>query len=897
VSSDFKSEIRKSLAGLNLPPEREEEIVEELSLHLEERFEQALSRGASEDEAKQIALGELTKPDSFAGQLRRAKLPTRQAPLAIGAKKACHRFAGFWDDIRFGLRMLRKQPSFAVVAILTLGIGVGASTAMLSLVQDVLIRPLPYGHSDRLYAIWASSESMGQTHVAASGPDFIDYLEQNRSFAHVAEYLPIFTFTWTGDGEPRLVNCTAPSEQFFTMLGIRPYLGRLYEPREYTYLENDTLIVSYRFWKNQLGGDPHVIGRVIHFEGVSETIVGVLPPMSDLFPDTDVWPKLTVRPSWPYMQWRGNKFLRVIGELKPGATPAMAEEDLTAILRRVPEEPRDVRVHLVPLKQDLVGNVRLPLYATLGAAALILMVACINVAALLLARAVKREAEIAVRLNLGAGKSRIAQQLVTEAMLLSAAGCAGGLLIAWSVLRLLVRIPNLPLPRMDSVHLNEPALLATIAIATAMTLLFGWIPSLSLSRLNLSSALRPRALEITGRRGRSLGLLVVGEIACSVVLMVSVGLLVHSFWRVIHVDPGFQPQSLLRVYLRTNYYTEKGRAFWKGVIDEMASLPGVRHVALADWRPGRDAPIATFVFEDRSNDPTRLLAGEGSWVSDDFFRAISTPLIAGRFFTEHDDENAPPVVIINKEAAQEFWPGQNPIGKRIGINYTGPGRRTDAAPRFREIVGVVGNVRHDSLDAPAAPAVYLPYLQDETGHDMATMSLFLRANGHAMALADSVRDRIHAVAPDQPVQNIQNVADLISQSVATRRYTLILVGAFAAVGLLLAAVGVYGVISYATSQRAREFGIRIALGATRGCVISYVLHGSVVLTAIGSLVGILGALLLMDSLSSLLFEVNPLDLLSFAAAVALLAVVSIGASLLPAWRASRVDPIIAMQSE
>jgi putative ABC transport system permease protein len=897
VNPDFKSEIRKSLAGLNLSPTNEEEIVEELSQHLDETFEEAVSHGVSREEAKQLALDELTKPDSLSEELRRTRLPLKQASLAIGSKKSRNRFAGFWDDVRFGLRMLRKQPGFSVVAILTLGIGIGASTAMSSLVQDVLLRPLPYAHSDRLYAIWASSESMGQPRVAASGPDFVDYLEQNRSFAHIAEYISLFTFTWTGDGEPKLVNCTAPSEEFFAMLGIRPYLGRLYEPREYNYLENDTLIISYRFWKNQLGGDPHVIGRVVHFEGQSQTIVGVLPPMSDLFPNTDVWPKLTIRPSWPYMQWRGNKFLRVVGELKPGVTPAMAEEDLTAILRRVPEEPRDVQVHVVPLKEDLVGNVRVPLFATLGAAALILIVASINVAALLLARAVRREGEIAIRLSLGAGLSRVAQQLVTEAMLLSAAGCAVGLLIGWSVLRLLVRIPNLPLPRMDDIHLNSVALLVTIAIASAMTLLFGWIPSLSFSRLNLSSALRPRGLEITGRRGFSLALLVVGEIACSVVLTVSVGLLVHSFWRVIHVDPGFQPQSLLRTYLRTNYYSEKGRGFWRGVLTETASLPGVRHVALSDWSPGRDAAATTFVFEDRPNDPTRLPTGEGMWVSDDFLRTVGTPLLAGRFFTEHDDQNAPPVVIINQEAARQFWPRQNPIGKRIGVNYTGPGRRTDNTPRLREIVGITGDIRHDALDAPAVPAVYLPYLQDETQHDMATMSLFVRADGNAMALADSVRDRIHSVAPDQPVDNIQNVADLVSQSVATRRYTLALVGAFAAVGLVLAAVGVYGVISYATSQRTREFGIRIALGATRGRVVSYVLRSSVALTAFGSLIGIAGALFVTDSLSSLLFEVSPLDLLSFSAAVALLAIVSVGASLLPAWRASRVDPIIAMQSE
>jgi predicted permease len=498
---------------------------------------------------------------------------------------------------------------------------------------------------------------------------------------------------------------------------------------------------------------------------------------------------------------------------------------------------------------------------------------------------------------LGAGLSRIAQQLMTEGMLLSAAGCTVGLLIAWSVLRVLARIPNLPLPRLDEVHLNGPALLATVAVMIATTLLFGWIPSLSVSQLSLSSALRTRGDEGTGRRRFSLSLLVVTEIACSVVLTVSVGLLVHSFWRVIHVDPGFQAQSLLRVYLRTNYYTEKGRVFWKGVLTETASLPDVRHAALSDWRPGREAATATFVFEDRPNDPTSPPSGEGSWVSADFFRTVETPLMAGRCFTEHDDENAPPVVIINTEAARRFWPGQNPIGKRIGVNYTGPGRRTDAAPRLREIVGIVGNIRHDALDTPAAPAVYLPYLQDETNHDMATMSLFLRTDISVTVLADSVRNRIHAVDPNQPVQNIQDVADLISQSVATRRYTLILVSVFAAVGLLLAAVGVYGVISYATSQRSREFGIRIALGATRGRVMSYVLCGSAVLTTLGSLLGVVGALFLSRLLSSLLFEVSPLDILSFSAALALLALVSIGASLLPAWRASRVDPIIAMQSE
>jgi predicted permease len=859
------------------------DLDEELRSHIELRADTLERSGLSRAEAQRRARIEFGSPERFKEECREA-------------------IAGnFLDilmqDLRFSLRTLARQPVFAVVAIVTLAIGIGMTSAMLSIVHDVLLRPLPYANSERLYAIYARSDSAGQTRIAASGPDFLDYSEQNRSFSNIAEYLPRFTFTWTGDGEPKLVTCTAASEQFFNVLDLRPYLGRLYEPREYTYLENDTLVVSYRFWQSQLGGDPHVIGRVVHFEGQSQTIVGVLQPMSDLFPDTDVWPKLTTRPSWPYMHWRGNKFLRVVGELRAGVTPAMAEEDLTAILRRVPEEPRDARVQLVPLKEDLVGNLRIPLIATLGAAALILIVASVNVAALLLARAVKRQPEMALRLSLGAGLGRIARQLITEATVLSGAGCALGLLLAWSALHVLTQLSSLSLPRLDEVHLNAPALTATIVIASATTFLFGWLPAIGFSRLQLSSALRSRGAETGERRKLSLPSLVVAEIACSVVLTVTVGLLLHSFWRVVHTDPGFQPQSLLRIYLRTNFYSEEGRTFWKSVLTQTASLPGVRSSALSDWRPGRDAAIATFVFDDRPNDATHLPASEASWVSADFFRTVGTPLIAGRSFNEHDDQNAPAVVIINTEAAHQFWPGQNPIGKRIGVNYTGPGRRSDTAPRSREIVGIVGSMKQDSLDAPVAPAVYLPYLQDETNHNMATMSLFVRTEGNPMVLADGVRHRIAAVKPDQPVQTVQNVAELISQSVATRRYTLVLIGMFAVVDLVLAAVGIYGVSSYVTAQRTREFGVRIALGATRGRVISEVLRGGVRLTAMGSVIGLVGAFVVTRSLSALLFEISPLDPLSYCAAVALLAFISVCACLVPAWRASRVDPVIAMQSE
>jgi predicted permease len=812
------------------------------------------------------------------------------------------------NDLRFALRQLRKSPGFTVVAVLTLALGIGANTAIFSVVQNILFQPLPYANSARLYAIWASSESTGQRQIAASGPDYLDYRDKNRSFAHIAEYLPRFTFTWTGEGEPKLVICTGVSENFFATLGVHAYLGRLYEPRDYTYLENDVMIVSYRFWKNQLGGDPHVIGRTIRLQDDSVTIIGVLPPMSDLFPDTDVWPKLTTNPSWPFMQWRSNKFLRVIGELKPGVTPAMAEEDLTAILHQAPEQPGDVRVALVPLKDDLVGNVRVALFATQAAAALILIVACINVAALLLARAVKRQGEMALRLSLGASFVQIGRQLVIEAILLSAIGCAAGLSFAWSLLRVLTTIPNLPLPRLDAVHLNAPALLVTLVVTAATTLIFGWIPALNFSRLDLSSALRPRDLTTGGRRRSALSALVVAEIACSLVLTVSVGLLLHSFWRVMHVNPGFQAQSLLRVYLRSEsppndpdgirQYAVKNVPFWQSVLTEASSLPGVRSVALTDWRPGRDAATATLTLEDRPNDPVHLPIVEGSWVSANFFQTVGDPVIAGRAFTEHDNADAPPVAVINSEAARQFWPGENPIGKRIGVNYTGAGRRTSGeVPRLREIIGVVGSIKHGSLDGRTAPAVYLPYVQDETYHDMSAMNLLVRTDGTPTGLTNNLRDRIHRIRPNEPIQEISSVQEMLATSVAPRRYTLFLIGAFAFLGLLLATIGIYGVMSYTTSQRTREFGIRIALGATPGRVISGVLHQGFVLVAAGSLLGVGAALALTRTLSSLLFEISPLDVMSFTAGVALLGIVALCGCVIPAWRASRVDPMDALRTE
>jgi predicted permease len=855
----------------------------ELRDHLERQIAENIAAGMSAEEARFAALRIFGNP-ALVREQAHATWNWKWMELLL-------------RDVRYAVRTLSRAPGFAAVAILVMALGIGINSAIFSVVHHILLEPLPFPQPERLFMVWARSDAQGQTRIAASGPDFLDYQDQNKSFSAIAMVIPHFTFTWTGEGDPKLVNCTSISEELFQMLGIRPYMGRLYEPREFTYLENDTILISYRFWRNQLGSDPHVIGRVIHFEEDAQTIVGVLPPMPDLFPDTDVFPKHTSRPSWPYMKWRENKFMTVMGRLKPGANAASAADDLTAILRRAPGEPADVRVQLVPLKDDLVGGVHLQLQIIMAATALVLLIACINIAALLLARSTRRGAEVALRVSLGAGPRRLAQQFMAEGLVLAVSGCALGVLAGWFGLRLMGRLPGLQLPRMEGIHLNGAALLITAAIAIGTTLLFGWAPQLTFSKTNLSPALRSGRTETGRSHRRSFAWLVTAEIACSVVLSVCAGLLLRSFWRVEHVDPGFQPEQMLTTYLRTNYYTPEGRPFWRDVLAGVSALPGVNSAALADCTPGKGASTATLVFSDRANDPDHAPPTQGCWISADFFRTSGTPLLHGRFFAGQDDADSPPVVIVNAEAARQYWPGENPIGKRIGVNYTGPGRVSKGAPRMREVVGVVGAIKQGALDSATKPAVYMPYLQDETSHDMATMSLFVRSSVNAPALADSVRARIHAMRPNQPVENLQPLTDLMAQSMAPRRYSLSLLGAFAGLAVLLSALGIYGVVSYTTQQRTREFGVRIALGATRGSVMSQVFRQGLALTATGAALGAGGALWATQTLSHILFQVSPLDPVSFICAVVLLVLISIFACLLPAWRASRLDPMQALRTE
>ena len=803
-----------------------------------------------------------------------------------------------FSDIRYAMRGMRRSPGFSATAVLMLTLGIGVNAAIFSVFAHVLLAPLQFSDPGSLYVVSSHAASLGDARRAGSGPDFRDFRDQNTVFSAVAAVVPHFSEVLTGEGSPRVVNCAAPTIEFFGVMGIRPVLGRFYTPAEYTDLRNSTILISWKFWQDQLGGDPHVIGRSLRIEDVSSTIVGVLPPMPDLYADVDIWDKLTTEPSWPYMNWRANKFLDVIGRLKPGISRSVAEQQLTSILRRAEGEPEDIQVQLTPLKDFIVGPVTHQLDIIMAAVAVVLLVTSMNTAALLLSRAVKRSPEMAVRLGLGASRARIRQQLLVEGLLLSATGGASGIALASMLIGLVRQVPGLALPRLQGLKLNVAALSASVAVVVLTSILFAILPASVLSGLNVSSGLRGVRTETGRAQRRPFSALIVAEIASAVVLTVCAGLLLHSFVRVQSVDPGFQPTKVLSAYLRTNYFGPEGYGFWRGVLQGAARVPGATAAAVSDCMPGRTANSASLMFSDRPNDPAHAPSVEGCWISADYFRTLGSPLLKGRFFSDRDNDTAPPVVIINASAAQRFFPREDAIGKHISVNYLALGSRNNRPPPLREIVGIVSDVRQRVVDLPREPSIYMPYLQDDTTHVLASMNLFVRSVGdNPLLLASSVRAKIQSMYPNQPVEHVAVMREVVSRTLTQRAYSVGLMTGFALLALLLCALGIYGVVSYVTLQRTREFGIRMALGASRQDVLRNVLEQGGSLVAGGMAVGFGLSLLASRGLSQLLFETSPFDPAIFASAALLLGFIGMLACLLPGVRASQLDPRVALNTE
>ncbi len=798
---------------------------------------------------------------------------------------------GVLDDARHGLRLLARSPGFAVVAVSMVALGVGANTAVFSVVNGVLLRPLPYQDPDRIVGLWDIQPSLDR--APASYPEYLDWKRQDAVFDAVAAFFTSGT-TLSGEGRPEEIRLLRVSADLLPMLGLSPALGRGFRPEEEPRGAERVAMLSFGAWQRRFGGDRAVLGRTVALDAEPFTIVGVTPPglRLDAFSEFDIALPLrldeTVAP-------RGLHFMRVWARLRKGLDLEGARA-ATAVFARQLKSERSIThgVGLERMQELLVAEARPALLLLLGAVGFVLLIACTNLANLLLARSGARRREIAVRLALGAPRGRLVRQLLTESLPLGIAGGAAGLLAGWWSLDLILALPGLGIPPVNVPRVDARVLAFTLALSLLATLLAGLAPALQGSALApnrwLREADRDPSGGAAGRRLRSA--LVVAEVAMSLVLLVGAGLLLRSFVTLLRVEKGFDPDRLLSatVALRPGRYPDGARqiAFYEEVLDRIRALGGVQGAAAVSHLPlGGDDTSGGFAIEGRTFPPEDSPLSDLRLATPDYFRVMGIPLLAGRAFAAQDREGSQPVAIVNETFVRRFFPGEDPLGKRIDAQWEDAG--------WRVVIGVVGSVRHETLDRPYLPEIYLPLAQ-RAPTDVA-MTFVVRSELGAGALAAAVRDQVSAQDPQQPISAIRTMDEVIDASVTDRRLSTSLMAGFAATALLLAAVGLYGVLSYAVSQRTREIGVRMALGARAGDVLGLVVRDGLRLALAGAAVGLAAALPLTRALEGLLFGVAPSDPATFAGVPLLLLAVCALASWFPARRACRVDPMVALRHE
>ena len=802
------------------------------------------------------------------------------------------------QDIRYGARTLLKSPGFTVVAVLALALGVGANTAIFSVVNAVLLRALPFEKPEELVRVWATNARRGVTSNPTSYLNFVDWRSQNNAFEFLAAYSQA-SAALTGGDAPEQINGVVTTADLLPALGVRAALGRYFTEEEAGPGEARVVVIGHGLWQRRFGGDPNLIGREIMLNGRSRTVVGVM-PAGFKFPlnaeATEFW--MPLDPTSELNRVRGANYLGVVARLKPTATLAQAQSEMDAIARRLeeqyPEQNSGRGIRLVSMYEDTVGNVRPALLVLLGAVGCVLLIACANVANLLLARAAARGKEIALRTALGANRWRIVRQLLTESLLLALAGGAlGSLLALWGVDLLVSMIPP-DVPRVGEIGLDVRVLGFTTAISVTTGIVFGLAPALAASKLDLNESLKEggRGSSESFRRNRLRSALVVSEIALSLVLLIGAGLLIKSFLRLREIDPGFNPEKVMAMDLAlpsAKYVEESAQSrFFQELLARVGALPGVEAVGVVDPLPlGGNMAQNGFTIEGRPPlAPGERLVANARIISADYFRAMNIPLLEGRALTERDAQNAPKTIVVNQTLARRFFGNENPIGKRATVTI---------APDFTaEIVGIVGDVRHRSLEAESGPEFYVSYLQVSSGG----MSLVARtATGDVSGLLAAVRREVQQLDKDQPISDTRPMTALLAQSIAPRRFNMLLLGTFAFVALALAGVGIFGVMSYTVTRRTHELGIRMALGAQRGDVLRLVLRQGMTLTALGVCLGLVGAYTATRLLSSLLYGVSSSDPVTFILVTLLLAAVAFLACYVPARRATKVDPMVALRYE
>ena len=864
----------------------EVEMSEELRLHFEMAVADGVRRGLSSEQA-------IAETHRYFGGMEQVKEIYRDA-------RGVRVIEELVRDLRYGVRALWRSPGFSIIVLLTLTLGIGANSAIFSVVRGVLLRALPYADPQRLAMVWETDRDSGTESEPASIPDYFDYLSRTRSFPSLAGFTVQPLNYVPAEGAPERLSAALVTGNFFPSLGISTAMGRGFTSAEDRPGGARAVVISDRFWRTRLGGAGDVLGRTLHLDDVSYEIVGVVPRTMQ-FPsaDVDLWVPMQLTPeSGP----RSNHGVSLVGRLRAGVSLATAQQEMTSIAAQLEREyPRDNKargVRLEPLEETLFGPVRSALRILLGAVALVLLVACVNVANLMLARLTARGREVALRSALGASGLRLTRQFVVESLILTLAASALALVLAPLTLRALLAIAPTSLPRLNEVRLDGAVLAATLGIAIAVALVFGMLPAITARGWGISLNDHLRGGQRVGaspRQQRIRGALVMSEMALALVLLVGAALLMQSFWRLRRVDPGWTPTNVLRVQFqlpRTRYpqsYADYPGS-WTRIIDferelvtRTAALPGVRSVAIASNDPLDAGFTNSFVIEGREGEARNGQAELATRpVSASYFKTLGVPLLQGRVFQSSDDENAAPVLLINEAAAHKYFPTESPIGHRLRFWGT-----------WRAIVGVVGNERFAGLAAEAPPAMYPPITQAP----IAAASLLVRTERDPRQLVGSLREVFRQLDGEVAPYGIATMETVIDGSIAQRRFTMQLLCGFAALALGLALIGVYGVVSYGVARRTHEMGVRMALGATRRDVVRHVLRDGSRLALFGALIGTLGALAATRLLSSQLYGVKAFDPLTFALAAATIVTVALIGSYVPARRASRLAPVAALQAD
>lgn len=901
---DWQTYVRSRLNLPDLTPERESRIVRELAAQLEDFYREAVGRGATEAAADAHACAQITDWRRMADELLRADrqhVKTRGDRLADsiqdsipagrrGRGGGLFMLANAVRDGRYAIRQLRKTPGFTTVAVLTLALGIGATTAIFTVVNSVLLQPLPFPAAEELVRVHEVVPQYGRFSVAPA--TFLDWRRQSSVFERIAAYNQTSGTLLDADG-PEHIQGAAVSWDLFELLRVTPAAGSGFAASQDLPSANGVIVISHGFWQRRFAGDPSVIGRPINLDGGSVTITGIM-PAGFYFPSrtAEFWRPMALNPA---NAPRGAHFLGVIARTKPGVTLGQANAEMRTIADRLaqqyPDSSANESAEVVPLHEQIVGRVRPALLTLLAAVGVVVLIACANVANLLLVRASVREKEVAIRAALGAGRRRLAVQMLVESVLLGLGGGAIGVLLAYLAIPVVQTLGANSIPRVADIAIDGRVLAFTVGAAVLTGLLFGLAPAWHASRAGLGAVLKEGGRSSTTSGGRLVrsGLLV-AEVALSMVLLVGATLLLRSFAKLTHVNPGFSSANVLafQVSLPLTAYPGDGSriGFFDTLIERLQAMPDVRAASIVQTLPMRGSYSLSVEIKGRPPaGPNDEPSASYRAISSGYFETLGIPLLRGRLLTPRDSEKPPMVAVVDDAFAKRHFPNEDPIGHGIDIGNGSDG--------FYEIVGVVGNVNYDGLDAAPTPTMYVPFKQDLFG----TMWALVKGNGEPSALGGAVRQAVREIDRALPAYSITPLTTVLSESVADRRFSVVLLGVFALLAIFLAAVGLYGVVAYTVGQRTREIGLRMALGAKPGDVLRMVVGGGMKLAVTGVVIGLAAAVALAQLVETLLFGVTPSDPASYGATAVVLLTVAALASYVPARRAMRVDPLAALQAE